>query len=105
MIEYIYDSVGDNIAFFINGQLWNLDGNHVGRFLVKEGIFINLAGHYIGEMHNGRLVNNTNSPYRKVPFGQQSDLRHIGKYVPMVSQIGIMLPMGYAAFDRNHLKR
>lgn len=99
-MEFLFDSDGQNIGFYFNGHLWALDGSHIARFLITQGIFINQAGNYIGEMYLGRVVYNERSPHRGTAFGQQGDFGKMGRMNPMLKQWAIQLPHGYAKFNR-----
>lgn len=80
-MEFLFNSRGEHIANFVNGQLHAPSGRNVGHYLSEEKIFINMSGHYLGEIiYENRLMYKLNSPYRSVNFGNFGNYGNVGNY-------------------------
>lgn len=80
-MEFLFNSRGEHIANFVNGQLHAPSGQNVGHYLANERIFIDMSGHYLGEIiHKNRLMYNLNSPYRSMNFGNCGNYGNVGNY-------------------------
>ena len=77
----LHDSSGKHIANFINGQLYDIDGNNIGHYLSQYSIFIDMDGRYLGEIvDQKRLLVNTASKYKSLVFGAFGNYGNIGSY-------------------------
>lgn len=77
----LYNSQGRHIANFVSGYLYAASGEHIGRYLEGEGIFVDLHGRYLGEIvAQNRLMYKPSSPYRTTNFGSVGYLGSIGNY-------------------------
>lgn len=69
-MEFLFNSKGQHIANFVNGQLHSKNGKNIGHYLGDYKIFIDMNGRYLGEIINSnRLLRNRNSNYGSVSFG------------------------------------
>lgn len=50
-MEFLFNSRGQHIANFVNGQLHSPLGPNIGHFLESQNIFIEMHGRYLGENH------------------------------------------------------
>lgn len=46
----LHGSYGKHIANFVNGQLYDIHGRNISRYLPDKGIFIDMHGCYLGEI-------------------------------------------------------
>lgn len=77
----LHDSYGKHIANFVNGQLYDIHGRNIGRYLPDKGIFIDMHGCYLGEIVDGkRLLYKNNSPYKSICYGSYGNCGDIGSY-------------------------
>src|SRR5215217_4247379 len=80
-MQYLYNSKGNHIANFANGQLYASGGANIGRYLPTEKIFVDLEGRYLGELvHNDRLMYKIGSSYRSKVFGDQGMRSSAGSF-------------------------
>jgi len=80
-MTYLFNSNGQHVANLINDQLHAPTGQNVGHYLADYGIFIDISGHYLGEVvHENRLMFNRQSPYRSTNFGVYGDYGNAGNY-------------------------
>ena len=80
-MKYLFDSTGKHIANEVNGQLHALNGKNIGHFLLRQSIFIDRAGRYLGEVVAGnRLMSNTSSAFQTVRFGSLGNIGNAGSY-------------------------
>jgi hypothetical protein len=80
-LKYLFNSKGEHIANFINGQLHSPTGNNIGHYLQRENIFIDMYGRYLGEIvHQNRLMYNVSSPYKSINFGSYGNYGNAGNY-------------------------
>lgn len=80
-MQYLFNSKGQYIANLTNNQLYSPSGKNIGHLLKKENIFIDMRGHYLGEiMHNDRLLYNLSSPHKNVNYGSYGSYGSIGSY-------------------------
>lgn len=49
-MQYLFNSHGQHIASFVNGQLHEPTGRNIGHFMESHGIFIDMRGRYLGEI-------------------------------------------------------
>jgi len=95
-MKYLFNSRGQHIANEVNGQLHARSGKNIGHYLQNEKIFIDIRGHYLGEIiHNNRLVHARNSPYRSLNFGVYGNYGNAGNYGNPGNTGAISLPSGY----------
>lgn len=80
-MEFLFNSNGQHIANFVNGQLHAPTGENIGHFLEQQGIFIDMQGHYLGEIvQKNRLMFNRSSPHRSVSYGSYGNYGNVGNY-------------------------
>ena len=64
-IEFLFNSRGQLIANFVNGQLHAPTGQNIGHYLEAQGIFIDMSGRYLGEIvQKNRLMYKRFSPHK-----------------------------------------
>lgn len=103
-MRYLCNSRGQHIANEVNGQLHSPRGANVGHYLKNERIFIDMDGHYLGELiYDNRLVSNRSSPYRSVNFGIYGNYGNVGNYGNPGNYGSVSLPSGYEDIDINKL--
>lgn len=75
----LHNSKGAHVANYINGQLYSTSGRNIGHYLEQEKIFIDMNGHYLGEIVDGnRLLYKISSGYSSVSFGIYGNYGSIG---------------------------
>lgn len=80
-MEFLFNSKGQHIANFVNGQLHLPTGVNVGHYMEREKIFIDMNGKYLGEIvQNNRLMYNISSPYKNVNYGNYGNYGNVGNY-------------------------
>jgi len=80
-MEFLFNSKGQHIANFINGQLHAPTGQNIGHFLESHNIFIDMSGHYLGEIvQTNRLMYYRASPYASVDYGIYGNYGNAGNY-------------------------
>ena len=80
-MEFLFNSKGQHIANFVNGQLHAPTGQNIGHFLEAQGIFIDMSGRYLGEIvQKNRLMYNRSSPYKNVNYGNYGNYGNVGNY-------------------------
>jgi hypothetical protein len=80
-MEYLFNSRGQHIANFVNGQLHAPTGQNVGHYLEEQGIFIDMYGRYLGEIvHENRLMYNRTSTHNSVNYGTYGNYGNVGNY-------------------------
>ena len=80
-MHYLFNSKGQHIANFVNGQLHAPTGKNIGHYLENEKIFIDMHGRYLGEIvANDRLMRQRSSPYKSVNFGNYGNYGNVGNY-------------------------
>jgi hypothetical protein len=78
-MQLLFDSQGQFIASEEGGHLHSKAGGNIGHYRRGERIFIDLLGRYLGEVVLGnRLLDNRQSPFRKVGFAVQGTFDGIG---------------------------
>ena len=71
-LKQLYDSKGQPVAAAQDDTLFALDGSVIGLYLGNLRIFVDLDGHYLGEIAFGnRLVARTLSMRTTVPSGRR----------------------------------
>lgn len=99
----LYDSDGQHIASLDSSQLYSVSGRHVGVYIDDAGIFIDLEGHYLGEIfQNDRLLEDPSSHFHKQTFPVPPKRGPIAMS-PGTAQPKITLPAQYADVDRRKL--
>lgn len=92
----LFNSKGQHIANFVNNKLFTPSGENIGHFLKTQKIFIDMEGHYLGEiLYNNRLLYNIYSTYKSTNFGSYRNFGHIGKYENPSVYATIRLLSGY----------
>jgi hypothetical protein len=77
---YLYNCLGDDIAYRNNNRLYNLNGYNIGYYLNGMNFFIDLNGRYLGEIVlNNRLLFRIDNPYKGIDYGAIGDSGNIGK--------------------------
>lgn len=80
-MQFLFNSKGQHIANFVNGQLHSTTGNNIGHFLAQQGIFIDMSGRYLGEIvQNNRLMYNKYSGLRSINYGSYGNYGNVGNY-------------------------
>ena len=80
-MKYLFNSSGQHIANFVNGQLYAPSGGNIGHYLEDRGIFIDMRGQYMGELvKDNRLMRKISSPYRSLNFGVYANYGDVGNY-------------------------
>ena len=80
-MNYLFNSKGEHVANFINGQLYSPAGQNIGHFMDGQDFFIDMKGRYLGEIiFNNRLLRRINSPYLSSNFGVYGNYGNIGNY-------------------------
>ena len=80
-MRYLFNSRGQHIANEVNGQLHSITGVNIGHHLEDYKIFIDMHGHYLGEIiYKNRLVYNRNSPHLRTNFGVYGNYGNVGNY-------------------------
>jgi hypothetical protein len=78
---YLFDSRGQHIANLIGDQLHAPNGRNIGHLMKNQGIFIDMHGHYLGEIIAGnRLMYDRSSGYQSMNFGSYGDYGNAGNY-------------------------
>ena len=92
----LFDSKGNHIANFVNGQLHSPSGSNIGHYLEREKIFIDMHWRYLGEIVNSdRLLYNRTSSNRSINFGSYGNYGNIGNYGNPGNHGSIGIPGGY----------
>lgn len=80
-MDFLFNSKGQHIANFVNGQLHAPTGQNIGHYLSDYQIFIDMNGRYLGEIVQGnRLMYNRNSSYKNMNFGVYGNYGNVGNY-------------------------
>jgi hypothetical protein len=78
-MEFLFNSGGQHIANFVNGQLHAPTGQNIGHYIQDQGIFIDMHGRYLGEIiHKNRLMYNRSSPHHHSKYGNYEDYGNYG---------------------------
>lgn len=81
IVKFLFNSKGQHIANFVNGQLHSPSGGNIGHYREQEKIFIDMKGLYLGEIiYENRLMHNNYSPYKNVNFGIYGNHGNVGNY-------------------------
>lgn len=95
-MKYLFDSRGNHIANFVNGQLHSTSGSNIGHYLERECIFIDMNGRYLGEIiFDNRLMYNTMSSYKNMNYGVYGNYGNVGNYGNPGCYGSIGVPGGY----------
>lgn len=80
-MEYLFNSRGQHIANFVNGQLHAPIGQNIGHYMDSANIFIDMSGRYLGEIVQGnRLMYNRSSPHKNTNYGNYGNYGNVGNY-------------------------
>ena len=80
-MQFLFNSRGQHIANFVNGQLHSPTGQNIGHLLQDNAIFIDMHGRYLGEIVcENRLMYNRNSGHRSVNYGNYGNYGNVGNY-------------------------
>lgn len=86
-MQFLFDSRGRHIANEVSGRLHTPAGKHLGHFMAQLGIFVDLDGHYLGEVvRANRLMVNRRSPHRAADFCIYGDYGTAGSFGTPSSQ-------------------
>lgn len=81
IMKFLFNSKGKHIANLVNGQLHSPKGKNIGHYIEKDKIFIDMHGHYMGEIIcETRLMYNRNSPYKSSNYGIYGNYGNAGNY-------------------------
>lgn len=96
----LHNSGGEHVANFLNGQFYSTSGDNVGHYVAREGIFVDMDGHYLGEVYPGnRLAFNNYSSYSNVSYGAYGNYGNIGNDGNQGNIGWLSLPVGYEDVD------
>lgn len=99
-VKRLFDSRGQHIANFRNGQLHAPTGENIGHYREREEIFIDMNGRYLGEIiKENRLMYNNNSGHRHTNFGVYGNYGNIGNYGNPGNYGSIGFISGYSDVD------
>ncbi|MBU1340651.1 MAG: hypothetical protein KKE44_19590 [Proteobacteria bacterium] len=80
-MEFLFNSKGQHIANFVNGQLHAPTGKNIGHYMEPQGIFIDMSGRYLGEIVNkNRLMYNRSSLNKNANYGNYGNYGNVGNY-------------------------
>jgi hypothetical protein len=80
-MKFLFDSKGRHIANFVNGQLHAPAGRNIGHYVANHMIFIDMHGHYLGEIaHDNRLLYKRQSPHKNTNFGIYGNHGNVGNF-------------------------
>ena len=80
-MQFLFDSRGRHVANEVNGRLHSPTGKNVGHLLSTLGVFVDLEGHYLGEVvQANRLMENRKSPHKATAFSCNGDYGDAGNY-------------------------
>ncbi len=103
-MKYLFNSKGEHIANEVNGHLHATTGQNIGHYLVPQEIFIDMNGHYLGELvFDNRLVQNNSSPYKFNSFGSYGNYGNVGNYGNPGNCGNVGLSLGYVDIDPKKL--
>jgi hypothetical protein len=78
-MQLLFDRRGNYIAYVDCGRLHSLSGANIGHYRSGEGVFIDRAGRYLGEVVLGkRLMFRVRSPHRDSQFAVAGDFGSAG---------------------------
>jgi hypothetical protein len=99
-MKFLFNSKGEHIANFTNKQLYSPSGRNIGHFLEVEGIFIDMNGHYLGEIiYDNRLLYNKNNNHKNNNYGSYGNYGNIGSYGNPGNYGSIGLISGYCDIE------
>jgi hypothetical protein len=102
-VQFLFDSQGRHIANEVSGRLHTPVGKHIGHFMAPLGIFVDLNGHYLGEVvRANRLMSDRRSPHRAADFCVFGDYGTAGSFGTPLSpgSIGAVAGLTDVAVDR-----
>jgi len=103
-LQYLFDSQGQHIANFVNGQLHAPTGQNIGHFLEAQSIFIDMHGGYLGEIvHENRLLRRRNSSHQSVNYGNYGNYGNVGNCGNPGNYGSIGLPGGFEDVDEGQI--
>lgn len=80
-MRYLFNSKGQHVANSLNQRLYAPNGKNIGHYLEKEKVFIDLKGHYLGELvQENRLLYNAAAAIKNSSLGLYGDYGSIGNY-------------------------
>lgn len=95
-MTFLFNSRGQHIANFVNGQLHHPRGRNIGHYLVDHGVFIDMDGRYLGEPYgDDRLIFQKRSPHLRTRFGRYGNYGNVGNYGRPGRMGRISLPYGF----------
>ena len=95
-MQYLFNSRGQHVANFVNGQLHAPTGSNIGHYMENQHIFIDMRGHYLGEIiSENRLLYRRNSPHRSSNYGNYGNYGNVGNYGNPGNYGSIGMPSGF----------
>lgn len=80
-MQYLFNTKGMHIANLIYAKLYAPTGEHIGHYLEKEKIVIDIKGRYLGEIiQQDRLLSNQVSPLRYSQHPALGNHGAVGQY-------------------------
>lgn len=102
----LHNSRGEHIANFVNGHLHATSGENIGHYLAAQKIFIDMSGHYLGEIVNGnRLLCRQSSPHRNAMWGVGGNVGNVGNFGNFGNIGNAGMPGGYEDIPEGKLGR
>jgi hypothetical protein len=78
-MEYFFNYSGKNIAIALDKQLYTPQGNHIGRYVPGQNIYVDLKGNYLGQVpFANRLLRSEIYSFDGINFGEIESFGNIG---------------------------
>lgn len=104
-MEYLFNSQGKHIANCVNGELHAPTGQNIGHYLKAEKIFIDMRGHYLGEIvRNNRLLFNRQNQHESITYSTSGNHGNAGTFSDPGTQSSIGSISGYEDIPEDRLK-
>jgi len=101
-MKLLFNSRGKHIANLVGEQLYAPNGPNVGHYLPSQEIFIDMRGHYLGEIVQGnRLMYNKMSQYHSINFVSYGNYGNAGNYGNSGNAGSIGIVYGYRDVELN----
>lgn len=76
-MNVLFNSNGQHIANWLDGQLYAPAGQHIGHYMEDHQIFVDMTGHYMGEIvFENRLMCKLSSPYHNQRYNAGGNYDH-----------------------------
>ena len=86
-MEFVFDYNGRHIACYLNERLYSFNGRQIGQYLPHQKIFIDMEGHYLGQIpFTNRLLHSNIYSYEDIVFEPVVDCGNIGN----IGNIGLI---------------